>query len=67
MRLTLVPDAIEAYAAAHSTPLPPLLDELTATTETEMGVLSRMISGQIEGMLLQTLLLLPRTTSLRAF
>jgi caffeoyl-CoA O-methyltransferase len=56
MALTLVPDEIEAYAAAHSTPLPPLLDELTATTEREMGALSRMISGQLEGTLLQTLL-----------
>ncbi len=56
MPLTLVPEEIEAYAAAHSTPLPALLDELTATTEREMGVLSRMISGQLEGTLLQTLL-----------
>jgi caffeoyl-CoA O-methyltransferase len=56
MALTLVPEEIESYAAAHSTPLPPLLDELTATTEREMGALSRMISGQLEGTLLQTLL-----------
>lgn len=56
MPLTLVPDDIEAYAAAHSTPLPPLLDELIATTQTEMGALSTMISGQLEGTLLQTLI-----------
>jgi caffeoyl-CoA O-methyltransferase len=56
MPLTLVPEEIEAYAAAHSEPLPPLLAELTATTEREMGALSRMISGQLEGTLLQTLL-----------
>ena len=56
MPLTLVHDDVEAYAAAHSTPLPALLEELTATTQTEMGGLARMISGQLEGTLLQTIL-----------
>lgn len=54
--LTLVPEEIEEYAAAHSTPLPPLLQELVATTQMEMGPLATMLSGQIEGLLLQTLI-----------
>lgn len=53
--LTLVPEEIEAYAEAHSTPLPPLLQELIDETKQEMGELSRMLSGQLEGVLLQTL------------
>ncbi len=54
--LTLVPEEIESYAAAHSTPLPPLLDELIATTHEKMGARARMLSGQLEGLLLQTLI-----------
>ncbi len=57
MALTLVPDAIEEYAARHTTPLPQLLAELIATTEREFGGLARMLSGQVEGTLLQTLVL----------
>ncbi len=53
--LTLVPDDIEQYATRHTTPLPPLMQELIATTEREMGVLSRMLSGELEGTLLETL------------
>ena len=56
MPITFSPNGIEDYAAAHSTPLPPLLAELVATTEREMGALSGMISGQLEGDLLQTLI-----------
>jgi caffeoyl-CoA O-methyltransferase len=55
MPLTLVPDDIEAYASAHSTPLPPLLEELIATTHEKMGPRALMLSGQLEGLLLQTL------------
>ncbi len=55
MALTLVPDEIDAYAAAHSTPLPPLIDELIATTERETGALAVMLSGQLVGNLLQML------------
>jgi len=55
MALTLVPDEIDAYAAAHSTPLPPLIDELIATTERETGALAGMLSGQLVGNLLQML------------
>ena len=56
MALTLVPDEIEAYAAAHTTALPALLEELVATTQERFGGLARMLSGQIEGTLLQTLI-----------
>jgi caffeoyl-CoA O-methyltransferase len=51
----LVPDNVEAYAAAHTTPLTPLLQELVRTTEKETGALAGMLSGQVEGMLLQML------------
>ncbi|MBX5491557.1 MAG: class I SAM-dependent methyltransferase [Chloroflexi bacterium] len=53
--LTLVPEAIERYAVAHTAPLDPLLEELIATTRREFGGLAAMLSGPIEGTLLQTL------------
>ena|SRR2546425_6229476 len=53
--LTLVPVDIEKFAMAHTTPLPPLLDELIAVTQEKMGPLARMLSGQLEGTLLQML------------
>jgi len=53
--LTLVPEPIERYAMAHTTPLPPLLEELIAVTEEQLGRQARMLSGQMEGTLLQTL------------
>jgi caffeoyl-CoA O-methyltransferase len=53
--LTLVPEDIERYAMAHTTPLPPLLEELMEETKKEFGELARMLSGQPEGVLLQTL------------
>ena len=56
MAVTLVPEEIEAYAAAHTTPLPPLLDELAAATQERFGGLSTMLSGQTVGTLLQMLL-----------
>lgn len=56
MALTLVPEEIEAYAAAHTTPMPPLLDELAAATQERFGGLSTMLSGQTVGTLLQFLL-----------
>jgi caffeoyl-CoA O-methyltransferase len=55
MALTLVSEPIEDYAAAHSTPLPPLLEELIAETKEKMGGLALMLSGQLEGTLLQML------------
>lgn len=53
--LTLVPEEIELYAQAHSTSVPPLLAELTQATEEKFGGLAAMLSGQTEGLLLQTL------------
>jgi caffeoyl-CoA O-methyltransferase len=46
---------LEDYAVRHSTPLPPLLEELIATTREKMGNRSLMICGQLEGELLQIL------------
>jgi len=51
----IVPEAIEDYARAHTTPLPAVLEELIETTEKEMGGLSTMLSGQLEGTFLQML------------
>ena len=53
--LTLVPEEIEAYAQDHSTGVPPLLAELTQATHDKFGGLAMMLSGQVEGLLLQTL------------
>ncbi|MHB8683308.1 MAG: O-methyltransferase [Dehalococcoidia bacterium] len=53
--LTLVPEPIEVYAAQHTTRLPPLLDELVGETRAMMGEAAGMLSGQVEGMLLQAL------------
>jgi caffeoyl-CoA O-methyltransferase len=54
--LTLVPEAIEHYVLAHTTPVVPLLDELQAVTEAKFGGRARMLSGPIEGNLLQVLI-----------
>jgi caffeoyl-CoA O-methyltransferase len=43
----------EAYAAAHTTPLPPLLAELMAETEKRFGERAGMLSGPLVGNLLQ--------------
>jgi caffeoyl-CoA O-methyltransferase len=51
----IVPEPIEGYAEAHTTALPPLLEELIAETKKEMGPLAGMLSGQLEGTLLQML------------
>jgi caffeoyl-CoA O-methyltransferase len=53
--LTLVPEEIELYARAHSAQLPPLLAELAAATQERFPDRATMLSGQIEGLLLQTL------------
>jgi caffeoyl-CoA O-methyltransferase len=46
---------LEAYAEAHSEPLPALLQELIDETKREFGERATMLSGQLEGTLLQTL------------
>ncbi len=53
--LTLVPAEIDNYAAAHSTPLPALLEELVTVTREKTGEWAQMLSGQLEGTLLQVL------------
>jgi caffeoyl-CoA O-methyltransferase len=53
--LTLVPEDIERYSMSHTTPLPALLEELIAVTQERFGEQARMISGQLEGTLLQML------------
>ena len=52
--LTLVPEPIELYAAAHSDPVPPLLDELRRETYDKMSF-PQMQVGRIEGALLKML------------
>jgi len=54
--ITLIPEQIEQFAADHTSPLPPLLDELIAETEREFGERATMLSGRIEGTLLQMLI-----------
>ena len=53
--LTLLPEGVEGYAVAHSSSMPPLLQELAETTTEEMGDRARMLSGPLVGMLLQML------------
>jgi caffeoyl-CoA O-methyltransferase len=53
--LTLVKEKIQLYAEAHTTPLPELLQELIVETEREMGRRALMLSGHLEGVLLQML------------
>ena len=50
----IVPDAIEEYARKHTTPLPPLLNEVIQATHEHMDM-PAMLTGQLEGTLLQFL------------
>ena len=52
--LTLVPEDIERYAIDHTSPLPDYLNDLTDFTYENMSI-PQMLSGPIEGTLLQTL------------
>ncbi len=54
--LTLVPEPIERYAMAHTTPLTPLLEELIDVTHEKFERQARMLSGQLEGTLLKMLI-----------
>ncbi len=47
-------DQVDAYAAAQSTPLEPLLEELDAATHVSLGA-PQMLSGPVVGRLLRTL------------
>ncbi|HVP05519.1 MAG TPA: class I SAM-dependent methyltransferase [Dehalococcoidia bacterium] len=51
----IIPADIEAYAAAHTSPLPPLLEELVRETKARFPERSGMLSGQVEGQFLQML------------
>jgi caffeoyl-CoA O-methyltransferase len=53
--LTLVPEEIEEYAQAHSTQMTPLMAELAATTQEKLPDRANMLSGQLEGLILQML------------
>ena len=53
--IKVLPEGLEDYVAAHSTPVPPLLAELITTTQRETGDRAVMLSGQVEGGLLQML------------
>ena len=46
---------LEQYAAAHSTPLSLLLQELVEETQKQTGLRALMLSGQLQGTLLQLL------------
>jgi caffeoyl-CoA O-methyltransferase len=52
--LALVPEAIDAYAAAHTVPAPELLQELAAETRAKTSA-PQMMVGDIEGRFLQLL------------
>jgi caffeoyl-CoA O-methyltransferase len=51
----IVPADIEQYCEAKTTPLPPVLQELARETHEKFGALAEMLSGPVEGQLLQTL------------
>src|SRR5688572_12921253 len=54
--LRLLPDSIEDYALRYTSPLPPLLQELMTLTHERLGRRALMLSGAVEGGLLQTLI-----------
>jgi caffeoyl-CoA O-methyltransferase len=57
--MILVPEEIETYAAAHSDPVPPLLDELREETHAKMSS-PQMQVGRLEGSFLKLLVRLGR-------
>jgi len=54
--LTFLPEPIDDYAVAHTTPLPPPLRELEAVTRARFPEQAHMLCGQMEGTFLQLLL-----------
>ena len=52
--MTTHEDSIQAYAALHTTPEPPLLAQLTRETHLQL-LMPRMSSGHVQGRLLSTL------------
>jgi caffeoyl-CoA O-methyltransferase len=55
----LVSDAVEAYAAAHTTPAAAHLRALAAETRASLGA-AQMLTGEVEGRLLELLVFLAR-------
>jgi caffeoyl-CoA O-methyltransferase len=53
--MRLVSPDVDQYSEQHTTALPELLQELDKTTHDKMGRHAQMLSGQVEGMLLQML------------
>jgi caffeoyl-CoA O-methyltransferase len=53
--ITITDEQIERYAAEHASALPPLLDELIEETRQQFGERATMLSGRVEGTLLQLL------------
>jgi caffeoyl-CoA O-methyltransferase len=51
----IVSDDLDRYAAAHTSPLPPLLEELVRETHSRFGGRAEMLCGQVEGQFLQML------------
>ncbi len=51
----IVSAEIERYAAARTSPLPPLLDELVRETQAHFADRAQMLCGQVEGQFLQML------------
>jgi len=51
----IVPRKIDKYAAEHTTPLPPLLEDLVRETEEKFPDRSEMLCGQVEGQFLRML------------
>jgi caffeoyl-CoA O-methyltransferase len=51
----IVPAKIDKYAAEHTTPLPPLLEELVRETESKFPDRFEMLCGQVEGQFLRAL------------
>jgi caffeoyl-CoA O-methyltransferase len=54
----IVSPEIERYAAAHTKPLPPLLEELIRETESKFADRAQMLSGQVEGQFLRMLVVM---------
>ncbi len=51
----ILPAEIDSYAATHTKPLPPLLEELIQETESKFADRAEMLSGQVEGQFLRML------------
>ena len=58
--MNITEPSLEAYAEAHTEPLPPLLLELIEETKRQFGKRATMLSGQLEGSLLQALVAVGR-------